>query len=503
MNASALNSASMTSAAGAPGATGAGAANATPGAAAGFEALLAALFPGNALPPATATPPAATDAPAPVAQPIIPGLSDNADEDSASEDPSEATAAGASDTEAATTLVAALAAQQSAATPPPQITSAQPRAEHTAPAWGRDKIKGTPAQPAIQNANPNADLAGKSELAPEAAEDVPPPVGEIADAAVTRGPAATPSPTPRSASPLPTPVTANMPAAVEAAPQVDAAPPPPPAGAEDTAALATPAVQSEIPAAAKGAVRPEAPVASPRSSRAERKGGAESEGRSDLKPLEAADKPVHAKAVDAAAKAPAAAADGKPADAMEPETEVAAESPDATPAADAKAATQAAAPAAHAAHAAHAVRGSPETVANLAAQIVKKLEGQSSRFDLELNPQGMGRVDVRIEIGAQGQLSAAMMFDNAQSAQELKARASELQRMLEQAGFDLSGGLSFNVADHGRQQGQAWQDQSDNGRTFRGQAFRAALETAGDADSAAQGALRLRRGVNAGLDLRI
>jgi flagellar hook-length control protein FliK len=168
-----------------------------------------------------------------------------------------------------------------------------------------------------------------------------------------------------------------------------------------------------------------------------------------------------------------------------------------------RAAAQAATPAS--AHATHAVRGSPETVANLAAQIIKKLEGQSTRFDLELNPQGLGKVDVRVEIGAHGQLTATMLFDNAQAAQELKARASELQRALEQAGFDLSGGLSFDVADNGRQQGQAWQDQGDNGgRAFRGQAFRAALETAGDAaDAAALGALRLRRGVNAGLDLRI
>jgi Meckel syndrome type 1 protein len=154
----------------------------------------------------------------------------------------------------------------------------------------------------------------------------------------------------------------------------------------------------------------------------------------------------------------------------------------------------------------HAVRGSPETVASLAAQIVKKLEGQSTRFDLELDPAGLGKVDVRIEIGAHGRLTAAMTCDNPQAAAELRSRATELQRALEQAGFDLSGGLSFDVAgDRGRQGGQGWQNQADDaGSAFRGQAFRAALETAGDAaDSAVQGALRLRRGLAAGLDLRI
>ena len=115
-------------------------------------------------------------------------------------------------------------------------------------------------------------------------------------------------------------------------------------------------------------------------------------------------------------------------------------------------------------------------------------------------------MDVRIDIGAHGQITAAMTFDNPQAAADLRARAAELHRLLEQAGFDLSGGLTFDVAgDRGQQQRQAWQDQADsNGQAFGGQAFRAALETAGDAaDAAVQGALRLRRGVTAGLDLRI
>ncbi|HKP79927.1 MAG TPA: flagellar hook-length control protein FliK, partial [Phenylobacterium sp.] len=171
---------------------------------------------------------------------------------------------------------------------------------------------------------------------------------------------------------------------------------------------------------------------------------------------------------------------------------------------EARAAAQSVAPAAHAAH---AVRGAPETVANLAAQILRKLEGKSTRFDVQLDPHGLGKVDVRIEIGAQGRITAGMTFDNPQAAADVKARASELHRALEQAGFDISGGISFDVADdRGRQQqqDQAWQDQGDASRAFRGQAFRAALETAGDAaDAANQGALRLRRGVNAGLDVRI
>src|SRR5207247_1363006 len=68
-------------------------------------------------------------------------------------------------------------------------------------------------------------------------------------------------------------------------------------------------------------------------------------------------------------------------------------------------------------------RGGTQTVAHLAAQIVKKLEGRSTRFDLQLDPLGLGKVDVRVEIGAGGKVSAAMSCDNPQAAAELRSRA--------------------------------------------------------------------------------
>lgn len=505
MTASALNSASIaaTAAAGAkPGAASPAAAGA--GAVAGFEALLAALFPQGAgatestVPGAPQTAPLFTPAP---------DVEDAPTEDAATADVASDGAAEAG-SDAAAALAAALAPQPPAATEVAQTTAADPSAQ--APhAWGRGKAKGAPAQPALQNANPRADLTGKNDLSPEGADETAPPPAVEKAAHVAPDLPQTASPVARPAAPAATPASTNVTAAPppptpDAQPDAAPAPAPAPAPAEAVQPEAAPQVEALI--AGQAGAKPEAAASTapaPRANRSERaKVATEAEGRSDLKPLEAADKPVHAKAVDAAAKPAAASPDAKAPEHAEPEAEVAAEAPDAVQPAEARAAQSSAAPAAHTTH---AVRGSPETVAHLAAGIAKKLEGQSTRFDLELNPQGLGKVDVRVEIGANGQLTASMLFDNAQAAQELKSRASELQRALEQAGFDLSGGLSFDVADNGRQQGQPWQDQGDNNeRAFRGQAFRAALETAGDAaDAAALGALRLRRGVNAGLDLRI
>jgi len=150
------------------------------------------------------------------------------------------------------------------------------------------------------------------------------------------------------------------------------------------------------------------------------------------------------------------------------------------------------------------VRGAPETVATLAAQILKKLDSRTTRFDMALDPAGLGRVDVRLEVNAHGRVTAAMAFDNPHAAAELRGRANELTRMLEQAGFDVTGGLSFDVAGDRSQSGQnnAARDQNDTS-TWRGRAFQAALDGAADADLAAGGALQVRRQLLAGVDIKI
>ena len=86
----------------------------------------------------------------------------------------------------------------------------------------------------------------------------------------------------------------------------------------------------------------------------------------------------------------------------------------------------------------------PATAPHLAAEISRKFEGKSAQFDISLTPEGLGKVDVKITINGRGEVSAAMKFDNPQAAAELKGRAAELQRALEQSGFSLSQeGISF------------------------------------------------------------
>jgi hypothetical protein len=79
-----------------------------------------------------------------------------------------------------------------------------------------------------------------------------------------------------------------------------------------------------------------------------------------------------------------------------------------------------------------------ETTAQLAAQIARKMEGRSTRFDMVLTPEDLGRVDVSLEIGSDGQLAARLAFDNPAAATELRGRADELRRQLQEAGFQVS-----------------------------------------------------------------
>lgn len=79
-----------------------------------------------------------------------------------------------------------------------------------------------------------------------------------------------------------------------------------------------------------------------------------------------------------------------------------------------------------------------EATAQIAAQILRKFEGRSTRFEMALTPDDLGRVDVRLDIDIKGRLNARLAFDNPAAATDLRGRADELRRQLEDAGFHLA-----------------------------------------------------------------
>ncbi len=91
----------------------------------------------------------------------------------------------------------------------------------------------------------------------------------------------------------------------------------------------------------------------------------------------------------------------------------------------------------------------PQTVSQLAAYMASQANGaKATRFQVALDPAGLGKVDVQMQISARGELTAALNFANPHAAQELGAHAAELQSALQQAGFDVSSSaLTFTTGD--------------------------------------------------------
>ena len=95
--------------------------------------------------------------------------------------------------------------------------------------------------------------------------------------------------------------------------------------------------------------------------------------------------------------------------------------------------------------ASHLAQATVETTVQIAAQITRKLEGRSTRFEMGLTPEGLGRVDISLDIDSGGKLTARLAFDNPLAATEMRGKADELRRELQDAGFTIANdGLEFS-----------------------------------------------------------
>ncbi len=123
----------------------------------------------------------------------------------------------------------------------------------------------------------------------------------------------------------------------------------------------------------------------------------------------------------------------------------------------------------------HLSRATVETTAQIAAHIIKKLDGRSTRFDMALTPEGLGRVDVSLEIESDGQVTARLAFDTPAAAADLRARADELRRQLLEAGLHLSSDdLEFAERDPSSGFGGGAFERQPDRRAFTGAALLAA-----------------------------
>ena len=126
-------------------------------------------------------------------------------------------------------------------------------------------------------------------------------------------------------------------------------------------------------------------------------------------------------------------------------------------------------------------RATIDATAQIAAQILRKLEGRSTRFEMALTPDDLGRVDVKLDIDSEGRLAARLAFDNPAAATDLRGRADQLRRELEDAGFHLADD-AFEFAE--RDSGSSSFDRGQDSRKGQNRAFAAAARLNAEIDVA-------------------
>ena len=118
-----------------------------------------------------------------------------------------------------------------------------------------------------------------------------------------------------------------------------------------------------------------------------------------------------------------------------------------------------------------------EATAQMAAQIIRRMDARSTRFEMALTPDELGRVDVSLDIDEHGRLAARLAFDNPAAALDMKGRVDDLRRQLEDAGFHLADD-AFQFTQRERSSGEAFDRR-------QGRAFAAASRLSDETDAAA------------------
>lgn len=131
-------------------------------------------------------------------------------------------------------------------------------------------------------------------------------------------------------------------------------------------------------------------------------------------------------------------------------------------------------------------------------QISKAAKEGLDKITVQMRPEALGRVEVQLKLGQDGQLSAMIVADKAETLDALKRDASQLERSLADAGFKTDqGSLQFSL--RGEQQNQQQTAAAGRGQSFfeRGQAL--------DEASAEQAVVqsRPRAGARSGVDISV
>ena len=95
-----------------------------------------------------------------------------------------------------------------------------------------------------------------------------------------------------------------------------------------------------------------------------------------------------------------------------------------------------------------AATGAPVPVNGLAVEISASVQSGKTRFELRLDPADLGRIDVRIDVDRNGQVTSHLTVEKPETLSILQQDAPQLQQALNDAGLKTgNGGLQFSLRD--------------------------------------------------------
>ncbi len=111
----------------------------------------------------------------------------------------------------------------------------------------------------------------------------------------------------------------------------------------------------------------------------------------------------------------------------------------------------------------HALPGQALTD-QVSVQITKAVNAGADKISIHLKPADLGRIDVKLEVGHDGRVSAIVTADNKNTLDLLQKDSRELQQALQNAGLQMDNdSLSFNLRERGEDAQTAGSDVGDDG----------------------------------------
>jgi len=129
------------------------------------------------------------------------------------------------------------------------------------------------------------------------------------------------------------------------------------------------------------------------------------------------------------------------------------------------------------------------------------VKGGNTRFEVRLDPADLGRIDVRIDVDRNGQVTSHLTVEKPETLSMLRQDAPQLQQALNDAGLKTgSGGLQFSLRD----QSQSGQNNNGQNQGNGGQPQRLVI-TEEDTTPAPMAGRSYGRmfGANGGVDIRV